>query len=51
MEELRSRHSGQALVNIRYSLDQFLFPLCALHRLHMKADVVRFGSPTDEAKR
>ena len=51
MKKLLAKHNGEALLNIRFSVDQFLFPILALHRLHMKADVIRFGSPTDESKR
>ncbi len=51
IDTVMARQKGEALLNIRYSVDRFLLPLFTLHRLHMRADVIRFGSPTDESKR
>lgn len=51
MRALIEQHKGDALFNIRFSVDQFLFPIFSLHRLHMKADVIRFGSRKDDTKR
>lgn len=32
---------GDALINIRYSTDRFIFAFITMHRFHIQADVVR----------
>lgn len=51
MLDVQKKHDGEALLNIRHSIERWLFPGFTVHRLHLKADVVRFDAAPDQPKK
>ncbi|MEQ8353738.1 MAG: hypothetical protein RH862_19835 [Leptospiraceae bacterium] len=41
VQELIQAHNGDALINLRYSTDRFIFLFMTRHRFTLKADVVK----------
>lgn len=41
VQKLLDEKGGDALVNLRYSTDRFIFLFMTRHRFHLKADVVK----------
>ncbi|MBR33612.1 MAG: hypothetical protein CMN77_20090 [Spirochaetaceae bacterium] len=41
VQELIDQHNGDALINLRYSTDRFIFLFMTRHRFTLKADVVK----------
>lgn len=49
VQKLLQEKAGDALVNLRYSTDRSIFLMMTRHRFHLKADVVKFKTPSAPA--